>query len=72
MRAAGTAWTDARRARRRADYARNEATGHHINAGHSVTVPADVTVMERDPSPCGYCGVRGDVPCKHKPWTLAS
>jgi hypothetical protein len=33
-------------------------------------IPADVVVLDREPSPCGWCGVRGDVPCRHKPWML--
>lgn len=60
-------WTSAQRRVSRAEYARLYATGHRHKAAH-VDVPADVTVMERDPFPCGYCASRDG--CKHRPWLL--
>jgi hypothetical protein len=35
-----------------------------------VHVPADVVVLERDPSPCFNCGARDG--CRHRPWMLAN
>jgi hypothetical protein len=61
-------WTEAKRAKRRERYARYESTGHAGRA-QSVTVPGDITVLTRDPFPCGYCGKRE--PCRHRPWEAA-
>jgi hypothetical protein len=31
-----------------------------------ILIPDDITVLTRDPFPCGYCGKRE--PCRHRPW----
>lgn len=32
----------------------------------SVEVPADVVILDRDPSPCWMCETRADVGCRHR------
>jgi len=51
----------------REEYQRRWSTGHARDHGQPVIVPADVerrTVHE----PCFYCGVRADLPCRHRRW----
>ena len=67
-----SSWTEAERRASRNEYARLYQTGHQHRASHVVEIPADIIVLERDPSPCGFCGVRGDVPCRHRPWVQAA
>ena len=64
-------WTEAERRASRAEYARLYKAPH-ASKFELIHIPADITVLERDPSPCGFCGVRGDVPCRHRPWVQAA
>ena len=48
----------------RDSYARLYSTGHAYK-GHTIVVPADIERRDGH-QPCGFCGVRPDVPCRHK------
>lgn len=60
-------WSPERRDERRAEYARNYSS-HHAGRAQGVTIPDDITVKLRDPSPCFRCGAKADLPCRHRPW----
>lgn len=58
-------WVEARRRAARAEYARVYKGGHAAHqAGAPIKVPADVVVLDRDPSPCVRCGEREG--CRHR------
>ena len=46
-------------------------TGKHHGAGPGPTVPDDIE-RRFDHLPCGFCGVRATLPCKHRPWVEAA
>jgi hypothetical protein len=60
-----TAWTEAERRVRRADYDRHHRSGHAAHeSGRHARIPADIIVLDRDPYPCVRCGEREG--CRHR------
>ena len=45
---------------------RRPREGDEVQRVTKVDIPADVIRLTRPPEPCFYCGVRADVPCKHR------
>lgn len=58
-------WSEAQKRQNRQQYARWHSTAHGHKAS-CVTIPDDIVVMEREPSPCFMCGTAGA--CRHRPW----
>ncbi len=52
-------------AQSRAKYARLYKSPHRATFD-IVNIPADITVLTRDPAPCGFCGSAGV--CRHRPY----
>lgn len=61
---------DARRRYAKRHYSTGTPWSHAVNT--QVVIPADLVILDRDPSPCFNCGVRADLPCRHRPWMLGS
>lgn len=59
-------------ASRRRYYERYHRSNHAPREQTQLRVPEDVRRFEGVPEPCFKCGVRDNVPCKHRPWVVAS
>jgi hypothetical protein len=58
-------WTAAQRRQKRREYDRLYRSGETATGRNPrIVVPTDVTVLDRDPSPCFRCGEREG--CRHR------
>ena len=67
-------FTAAQRRQNRRKYDRNYKATFPFGVrkrGERLEIPDDVERREEH-APCFKCGVRADIPCRHRPWMIAS